>query len=106
MTAMRPLLDIIFGLEGFEMVAFWLALFVAYLLTGYFLDMIMQRQGFGPFLNGLLAYLGLFAGLYIKYNYFDHAPWFRYEPWVTSSLCFGTMALLLLFLSFVRSRMP
>ena len=30
MTAMRPLLDIIFGLEGFEMVAFWLALFVGY----------------------------------------------------------------------------
>ena len=46
MFALKPLFDIIFGLEGFEATAFWIALFVAYMIAGFFIDMLMQKQGF------------------------------------------------------------
>lgn len=104
MRAMQPMFDVIFGLEGFEMVIFWLMLFIGWLIAGFFIDMLMQRQGFGPYINGALALLGGFLGLFLRYNYFTHAPWFRYEPFVTTGLCFGSMALLLLALSFLRNR--
>ena len=104
MYALKPLFDIIFGLEGFEAAAFWIALFVAYMIAGFFIDMLMQRQGFGPLLNGIYALLGAFIGLYLRYNYFLRAPWFGYEPYVTMGLIFGSIAILLLALALVRNR--
>jgi hypothetical protein len=66
--------------------------------------MIMQRQGFGVMLNGLLALGGVFLGLYLRYNYFLHAPWFSYEPYLTTGLCFGVTAVMLVLLAFMRNR--
>jgi hypothetical protein len=104
MRAMKPLFDIITNFDGFEFVAFWLFLFIILLATGFFLDWLMGRQGFGPLLNSLYALLGVFTGLYLRYNYFLRAPWFGYEPYVTFGLIFGSIAILLLFLAIVRNR--
>jgi uncharacterized membrane protein YeaQ/YmgE (transglycosylase-associated protein family) len=105
MRAMKPFFVMISNFEGFEFVAFWLALFIGVIIAGFFLDMLMQRQGFGPFLNGVFALLGAFVGLYLRYNFFMHAPWFGYEPYVTSGLIFGSIAILMLILAFVRNRL-
>ena len=104
MRAMAPFLNYIFDLEGFEMVAFWLGLLIASAIVGFTLDMLMHRQGFGPLLNAVLALLGAFLGLYLRFNYFLRDPWFHYEPYVTMALCFGTPAILIAVLSFLRNR--
>ena len=104
MRAMKPFFDIISNLEGFELVAFWLGLFIVLMIAGFFLDMVMQRQGFGPFLNAIFAFGGAFIGVYLRYNYFMHAPWFGYEPYLTLGRVFGSIAILLLLLALIRNR--
>ena len=104
-AAMKPLLDIIFGFEGFEFVAFWLGLFIALTAAGFLIDMMMGRQGFGPLLNGLLALAGVFGGVYLRYSYLFRAPYTSYEPYVTMALCFGGPAVLIVGLAFVRNRL-
>ena len=51
MSAMTPLFDAIFGLEGFEKTAFWLGVFIAFLGAGFFVDYLMHKQGFRRFLE-------------------------------------------------------
>jgi hypothetical protein len=104
MDAMKPLFDAVFGLEGFEAVAFWLVLFVCFWIIGFALDVILQSQGFGPFWNGVFAFAGAFGGLYIRYNYKFDASATALEPYLTLSLIFMPAALLLIGLSALRSR--
>jgi uncharacterized membrane protein YeaQ/YmgE (transglycosylase-associated protein family) len=103
MHAMQPFMQTILNFEGFEMVAFWLGLFIGLMASGFFLDMIMQRQGFGPLLNAILALAGIFLGLYLRYNYFMRAPFFSFEPYLTAGLCFGSIAALLVSLAYMRN---
>jgi TRAP-type uncharacterized transport system fused permease subunit len=102
MTAMTPFFTMIHGLEGFEKVCFWLAVFVGFVLIGFVLDYLMGRQGFGPYINSILALIGVFGGLYVRYNYMT--PYLRYEPYLTFGLLFAAPLLLVLLLSFMRSR--
>jgi TRAP-type uncharacterized transport system fused permease subunit len=102
MTAMTPFFTMIRDLEGFEMVCFWLGVFVGFVLIGFVLDYLMGRQGFGPYVNSILALIGVFGGLYVRYNYMT--PYLRYEPYLTFSLLFAAPLLLVLLLSFMRSR--
>ena len=102
MTAMTPFFTMIHGLEGFEKVCFWLAVFVGFVLIGFVLDYLMGRQGFGPYVNSILALIGVFGGLYVRYNYM--APYLRYEPYLSFGLLFAAPLLLVLLLSFMRSR--
>jgi len=104
MFALKPLFDIIFGLEGFEATAFWIALFVAYMIAGFFIDMLMQKQGFGPYWNSVLAILGTFVGLYARYNYLPEYKVHFYEPYVTVGSIAGGVALTMITLAFVRNR--
>ena len=104
MRAMKPFFEVIGNFEGFEFVAFWLGLFIILMAVGFFLDMLMHKQGFGPFLNAILALLGAFIGVYLRYNYFMRAPWFGYEPYVTMGLIFGSIAILLVALAWIRNR--
>ena len=104
MKAMKPLFDVVFGLEGFEKAAFWLGMFIALLGSGFFLDYLMSKQGFGVFMNGVLVAVGGFLGLYIRYNYFARQPYYYYEPLPTVALFFATITLLLLSLSYLRNR--
>jgi hypothetical protein len=104
MNAMRPLFDVIFNLEGFEKAAFWLGMFIGLLGAGFFIDYLMHKQGFGVFWNAVYAFIGGFAGLYIRYNYFQRAPYYSYEPFVTIGLFFMTIAVLLTTMSYLRNR--
>ena len=104
MRALKPFFDTIWNFEGFEFVAFWLFLFIMLLAAGFFIDYLMQKQAFGPMLNAIYALLGVFIGLYLRYNYFMRSPWPGYEPMLTSGLCFGSIAILLVTLAFVRNR--
>ena len=103
MYAMKPLFETIHNFETFETVAFWFGMFILTVGAGFFIDMIMQRQGFGPFINALFALGGLFVGLYLRFNFFSHAPWFGYEPYVTTGLCFGSITILLVTFAYMRN---
>jgi hypothetical protein len=105
MSAMTPLFDIIFGLEGFEEAAFWLGMFIAFLGAGFFIDYLMHKQGFGVLLNGVYVFVAGFAGLYIRYNYFQKPPYTSYEPFVTAGLFFLSIAVFLTMMSFLRNRL-
>jgi hypothetical protein len=104
MAAMKPLFDVIFGLEGFEKTAFWLGMFIAFLGAGFFVDYLMHKQGFGVFWNGVYVFIAAFAGLYFRYNYFETLPYTRYEPFVTAGLFFLSIAVFLTMMSFLRNR--
>jgi hypothetical protein len=104
MTAMTPLFDMMFGLEGFEKAAFWLGMFIAFLGAGFLVDYLMQKQGFGVFLNGVFVFSAGFIGLYIRYNYFQRQPYSSYEPFMTAGLFFFSIAIFLTTMSFLRNR--
>jgi len=84
------------------MVCFWLAAFVGVVMTGFALDYLMGRQGFGPYINSILALIGVFAGLYVRYNFMT--PYLRYEPYLSFGLLFAAPVVLVLTLSFARMR--
>ena len=69
MEAMTPFFLMIRDLDGFEMVCFWLAVFV---------------------------------GLYVRYNFMT--PYLRYEPYLSFGLLFAAPVLLVVTLSFMRTR--
>lgn len=102
MAAMTPFFQMIDALEGFELVCFWLAVFVAFFLIGFVLDYLMGRQGFGPYVNSVLALIGACLGLYLRYNYF--LGYVRYEPYLSFTLLFAAPVALILILSFMRTR--
>jgi hypothetical protein len=103
MAAMAPLFDVVFGLSGFEAVAFWLVLFVWFWIVGFALDVMLQNLGFGPFWNGVFAYAGAFGGLYIRYNYKFGMSEIAFEPYLTLGLLVMPAAFLLIALSLLRS---
>lgn len=102
MAAMAPLFKLIEGLEGFELACFWLGMFVVFFLIGFVLDYLMGRQGFGPYVNSVLALIGAFAGLYVRYNYL--LGYVRYEPYLSFTVLFAAPVLIILMLSFLRTR--
>ena len=104
MAAMAPLFNAVFGLEGFEAVAFWLLLFVCFWIVGFALEVILHHQGFGPFWNGVYACAGAFGGLYLRYNYKFDISMTSYEPYLTLGLIFMPAAFLLIALGVLRSR--
>jgi hypothetical protein len=102
MAAMAPLFKTIGTLGGFELACFWLAAFVVFILTGFALDYLLGRQGFGPYVNSVLALIGVGLALYARYNYL--LPYLRYDPYLTCGLVVATPALVILILSFMRTR--
>lgn len=102
MQAMTPFFLMIRDLEGFEMVCFWLAAFVGLVLIGFILDFLMGRQGFGPYVNSILAAIGVFCALYLRFNYL--MSYLRYEPYLSLGLLFGVPVILVVGLSFARTR--
>jgi uncharacterized membrane protein YeaQ/YmgE (transglycosylase-associated protein family) len=102
MAAMAPLFKLIQGLEGFELACFWLGMFVVFFLIGFVLDYLMGRQGFGPYINSALALIGAFVGLYVRYNYL--LGYVRYEPYLSFTVLFAAPVLIILTLSFLRTR--
>src|ERR1700761_213748 len=104
MSAMRPVFEFFNQLEGFEFAAFWIAAFTGVVMAGFFLDYVMQRQGFGPVFNALYVLGGIFLGLYVRFNSLvPNAVHFN-DPFLTISCIFGVTALLLILMAFVRNR--
>jgi hypothetical protein len=64
----------------------------------------MHKQGFGVFWNAIYVFFAGFAGLYIRYNYFQRPPYSGYEPFVTAGLFFMSIAVFLIMMSFLRNR--
>jgi uncharacterized membrane protein YeaQ/YmgE (transglycosylase-associated protein family) len=104
MAALQPIFDVIFRLEGFEAVAFWVALIVVMALCGYFIDMMMQGQGFGPFRNSLIALAGTIAGLYIRFNFIHGLTPHLYEPYVSIGVVLLSITALVLAVGYVSNR--
>ncbi len=69
MDAMQPVWQFLNNLEGFEFAAFWISSFTLITMAGFFVDYVMQRQGFGPYWNALYVLGGVFIGLYVRFNY-------------------------------------
>lgn len=104
MAAMHPVFEFLNRLEGFEFAAFWIAAFTGIVMAGFFLDYVMQRQGFGPIYNALFVFGGIWLGLYLRFNYLVPNTVHFYDPFLTISCIFGTIALMLIVLAFVRNR--
>ncbi len=106
MNAMQPVWEFFANLEGFEFAAFWIASFTFVVLSGFFLDYIMQRQGFGPVMNALFVVGGIFLGLYVRFNYLRAYQRQLQDPYLTIASILGVTALMLLATAFVRHPPP
>ena len=89
-------------LSAGEMAFLVLMVFVCCMAAGFALHVIMKNLGFGPFLNGVLALVGVFAGLYLRYRWFAN---FRAEDASTTiAFAMGCAVLMLVALGFLKSR--
>jgi hypothetical protein len=106
MTAMEPVWRFLHNLEGFEFAAFWIAFFTFVGLAGFFLDYIMQRQGFGPIWNALYVLTGIFAGLYLRFNYLqtNQMRLSLHDPFLSITAILAVTATMLIVMAFVRNR--
>ncbi|HXT07009.1 MAG TPA: hypothetical protein VN715_08755 [Roseiarcus sp.] len=104
MNAMQPVWQFFENLEGFEFAAFWIASFTLTVLAGFFVDYIMQRQGFGPLLNALFVLGGVFVGLYVRFNYLRSYQTQLSDPFLTIAAIFAVTAAMLLAMAFLRNR--
>jgi sensor histidine kinase YesM len=104
MNAMQPVWEFFTNLEGFEFAAFWIASFTMIVLAGFFLDYIMQRQGFGPLMNALFVIGGIFLGLYVRFNYLRTYQTQLHDPYLTMTSIFAVTASMLLATAYVRNR--
>jgi hypothetical protein len=98
-----PWLADIGELSGFELSFLVLIVIIATLATGFVIDVIVQNYGFGPFLNGLLALLGVCAGIYLRYLLF--MPYRADDLVLTIGMAIATAFVLLFALGLAKSRM-
>ena len=64
----------------------------------------MQKQGFGPYFNSLFIVGGIWAGLWLRFNYLQPNRLHVYDPYLTLSAIFGVIATMFVVLAFVRNR--
>jgi hypothetical protein len=79
-----------------------LAVIVACLTTGFVIDVIMKDLGLGPAPNGVLALIGVCAGIYLRYRLF--APYRADDAVITIGFAMGSAFLLFLTLGLAKSR--
>jgi asparagine N-glycosylation enzyme membrane subunit Stt3 len=104
MEAMQPVWVFLNNLEGFDFAAFWIAAFTLTTMAGFFLDYVMQRQGFGPYFNALYVFAGVWVGLYVRFNYLRGYQGKFHDPYLTISTIFCVIILMLTSVAFVRNR--
>ena len=104
MNAMQPVWEFFNGLEGFEFAAFWISTFTFIVLAGFFLDYILQRQGFGPYWNAIFVVAGIFFGLYVRFNYLRNYQNQMHDPFLSIGAILAVTAGMLLTMAFVRTR--
>jgi hypothetical protein len=104
MVAMEPVWRFLHNLEGFEYAAFWIATFTAVTLAGFFLDYILQKQGFGPYFNACYVAGGIFLGLYLRFNYLQPGKVPLYDPYLSITAILGVTAIMIVLMAFLRNR--
>jgi hypothetical protein len=104
MSAMHPVFEFLNQLEGFDWAAFWIASFTGIMMAGFFVDYLMQKQGFGPYLNSLFILGGIWAGLYVRFNYLKPSQLHFYDPFLSLTAIFGVTIAMFVVLAFVRNR--
>lgn len=106
MIAMEPVWRFLNNLEGFEFAAFWISFLTAVGLVGFFLDYVMQRQGFGPFFNTLYVLAGIWAGLYLRYNYLapNQVHLHLRDPFLSVTVIFAVTVAMLVVMAYVRNK--
>jgi hypothetical protein len=104
MGAMEPVWRFLRNLEGFEFAAFWIASFTAVTLAGFFLDYIMQKQGFGPYFNAIYVAAGIFLGLYLRFNYLRPGMLPIYDPYLSITAILAVTAAMIVVMAFLRNR--
>lgn len=99
-------LSILFELQqmsSLELLLLTLFLLVGFFIAGFVLDAILQKDGFGPYWNGLVAMLGVALGLSIRSRFFALTS--PYDPAFTMAIVLGTLVAMLMLLSAVRNRL-
>ena len=104
MVAMQPVWLFLNSLEGFEFAAFWIASFTLTTLAGFFLDYVMQRQGFGPYFNAGYVFVGVWAGLYLRFNFLRGYQAHFHDPYLTISTIIAVIVVMLTAMAFIRNR--
>jgi hypothetical protein len=105
MEAMQPVWQFLNNLEGFEFAAFWIAAFTFTTMAGFFLDYVMQRQGFGPYFNALYVFGGVWVGLYLRFNYLRGYQAHFHDPYLTITAIMAVIVTMLTAVAFVRNRL-
>lgn len=95
-----PWLQNILNLDGFEFFSFWCGAALAAASAGFLVDAIMKRSAWGPALNGALAAIGAFSGIFLRYRYLPGH--YGLEPGITAFCAIGTSVSLMLGLGMVR----
>ena len=99
-----PWLADIKELSGLELSFLALIVVIATLATGFVIDVIVQNYGFGPFLNGIVALIGVCAGIYLRYLLFT--PYRADDLVLTIGMAIASAFVLLFALALAKSRAP
>jgi hypothetical protein len=89
-------------LPPFEMAFLILIVIVACMATGFFVDAAMKNLGLGPISNGVVALVGVFGGVYLRYRLIGSR--FGDDAFVTIGFGVGFAVCLFLVMALARSR--
>jgi hypothetical protein len=104
MYAMQPVWTFLGRLEGFDFAAFWITAFAGVVISGFLIDYIMQRQGFGAIFNSLLLVLCIFVGLFVRFAYAKPNVVPLPDPMLTIAVILAVTTTMLTTLSMLRNR--
>lgn len=75
---------------------------IACMISGFILHAILQESGMGPALNGVMAVLGVCAGIYLRYRLL--MPYRADDLILTIGFALGTTVLLFVALALIKAR--
>lgn len=104
MYVMQPVWLFLGRLEGFEFAAFWITSFAFVVISGFLIDYIMQRQGFGAIFNSFLLVGGIYIGLYVRFAYAKPNVVPLPDPMLTVAVILTVTTIMLTTLSMLRNR--
>jgi hypothetical protein len=89
-------------LSPFETVFLVLVVIIACMASGFGLDATMKNLGLGPISNGVVALIGVVAGIFLRYRLLGS----RYtdDVFVTIGFALGFAVFLFLAMAFAKSR--
>ncbi len=104
MYAMQPVWSFLNRLEGFDFAAFWICSFAFVVISGFVIDYLMQKQGFGAIFNSLLLVGCIFVGLYVRFAFAKPNVVPLPDPMLTIAVVLAVTTLTLTSLSMLRNR--